>query len=291
MFIVDEFGKATISLGGVCRLGCGHCYTMTRAFKHAPSWSVNDVMEWVHNHLHNIQIACVSGDTDPFLREQESIHLLRRLVDECPAIAIMFTTRLLPSASAMDAIVDMAGDMRHSERVFLACVSLVTYSYPNAIERADRVPSSAARLELIAQLANRGVQVVVALRPTFPFSVVPADEVERIIQTLDPEVIAVLGEVLLLDREGMIERRLGLAHEGVRIASEGQLTFLDQPASWRKLMPTVEVEFTKHVCNERGFPFYLRSASAVALAAHGLRTGVRVGRNVWPSFEVANVLP
>src|SRR5262249_23918203 len=146
--IVDQFGKVTVSLGGVCTLGCRHCYTMTSQFKHAAVATGAQVVAELKR-LDGFSLICVSGDTDCFLEEDAGVDLLERIVQEFgTSTDLMFTTRMVPSASARRRIVNLADIARASGKLLIPCVSLVSYSYPNAVERAARVPSSLDRIAL-----------------------------------------------------------------------------------------------------------------------------------------------
>src|SRR4051794_37279502 len=97
MLKVDSEGKVTISTGGVCSLGCKHCYTLTSQFVHQPHMTPGQALEQLDKLNSSFSVICISGDTDSFEVKDEGLELLERVCSTHPKADVMFTTRLVPS--------------------------------------------------------------------------------------------------------------------------------------------------------------------------------------------------
>jgi hypothetical protein len=259
---LDPFGKVTVSLGAHCPLACAHCYTNTPGFHVDPKRAVEAAISVVAS-LPGARTICLSGDTDPFLRPVAAIEFLERAAREFPSTHLMLTTRLIPPKEIEERFLDLSRSLSSQGRLCVAGISFVTRSYPNAIEDPARVPDPGERIEFLQRLSNGPQPVLLALRPTLPFHVVPPEEVEAIVVEVGRAAGAVLGEVLLLDEEGVIADRLGIP---VALTDDelGPLSFLNQPSPrWRKRNLPEESSFVAALCERVGVPQFMRSVSAM----------------------------
>jgi len=195
--IIDVYKKVTVSLGGKCTLGCKHCYTNTRSFSHALKITPEIVIDKLLEEKGNFSTICISGDTDVFINQAEGLALLKNVVQQFTNETIMFTTRIIPSQTIINKIVELGNICSLKKQLFIPCISLITYSYPNNIENPKKVASSTERLDFLKHLAVHGLPCFLTLRPTFPFSLVPLSETEQILDYIGNVPAAVLGEVFL----------------------------------------------------------------------------------------------
>ena len=260
--IVDSFEKATVSLGGACPLRCAHCYITTKQFHPSRKRNVEEVIDNLKQLKEPFTVICISGDTDCFLDPVTGLDLIKQVATSFEKTDIMFTSRLLPGEIVVDSIIALSREMAKSRRLLIPCVSLVTFSYPNRIENPRLVPSSEQRLHLLEQYMVGGLPCFLTLRPTFPFGLVTRGEVQRIIAEAVGKAVAVLGEAFILDLAGEIVSRLGIT-PSLYEDSLSPLSFLPQSSVWKKILPSEEIEFTRTVCEEYQFPFFLRSMSGV----------------------------
>lgn len=175
---------------------------------------------------------------------------------------IMFTTRLIPPKEIIKELIKIGNICNEREQLFVPCISVITYSYPNKIENGLLVPSTIERLNFFQTLISAGLPCFLTLRPTFPFEIVPLNEIVQILDYIKVTPAAVLGEVLLLDKSGILEKRLGI-DVGQKACQESKLTFIDQPLEWKKMYCNKEHTSIKEECVRRGFPFFMRSMSAI----------------------------
>jgi hypothetical protein len=260
--VVDSFRKVTVSLGGRCPLNCRHCYTTVSAFTTAPRLSVEEVVDSLVPLDDLFDIICVSGDTDCFLDEREGLSLIATLVRIFPEAHLMFTTRIVPGDDVVDELGRLAADMAERHRLMLPGVSLVSPDFPNFSEKSHLIASTDARIELLSTFTELGMATLFALRPTFPFALVSADQVRQLLTRAAPRCAAVLGEVMILDSAGQLAGRLGIP---TRIHSDrlSPMTFLDQDALWSKRSYPREARFAADVCEDLRVPYFLRSGSAL----------------------------
>src|SRR5207244_3802583 len=140
---------------------------------------------------------------------EANVTLMEKLARRYVAVPIMFTTRLVPSVETYAAIRTLAAECLRRRQPFIPCVSLVSFSYPNKIEKPDRVPPPSERLDLIRRFVADGIPCIVALRPTFPFTLVAPEEVTRLVDAFPSGTTAVLGEVFLVDKSRQLPSRMG----------------------------------------------------------------------------------
>src|SRR5438046_1770622 len=98
---VDATRKATISLGGSCRLRCSHCYITAPQFRFQRRQSIAETIEFLESQEGAFDAICISGDTDPLLEQERFCQLLAECASRFPASHLMFTTRLVPTAATL----------------------------------------------------------------------------------------------------------------------------------------------------------------------------------------------
>lgn len=265
MFRTDPDRKITISFGGVCPLRCRHCYTYTKSFSPPPRRSIDDILIALERDRARFDIVCVSGDTDFLLDQDQGVALLECIVRDFPEKSIMFTTRLIPDQSHQINIEGLVRRCSKEGRFIFPCISVVTLDHSNKSESSSKIPSGQCRIEWLNRLASTGAPTFLTLRPTFPFSLVSASEIERIALSVSPAIAAVLGEIFLLDKAGEIESRLEIKMTD-RVVRQGKFSFIEQDAVWNKAKLANEINFQRSLFNMRGIPFFMRSMSAVKLA-------------------------
>lgn len=288
---VDQHGKVTVSLGGRCPLSCRHCYTVTTQFVHPPTRTAADIVAGLSVLPEGtFNVICVSGDTDCFIDAELGTDLLSVLCESFPRVAIMFTTRLVPPPHCVNRLGYLAKQCSRREQLLIPCISVVTFSYPNRIELPDRVPSTPDRMEFLQAMSEAGLPTILAMRPTFPFSVVSSVEVAAIVEHAFRYTTIALGEVLILDQHAQIARRLGVpTSEETDFVTP--MTFLNQPSWWRKRMANDEVAYTRAMWQKRSIPYYLRSPTALRLLKANWRFNVhRLDATDWPVEDTGEYL-
>jgi len=262
MIQIDKEKKITVSLGGNCKLKCAHCYTNTRDFEHQNQKTVDEILKVLNERRGDFTTVCISGDIDCFLDPYKGIELIQKIVTDFTTENIMFTTRIIPPKEIVEELFLIGNICNKRKQLFIPCISVVTFNYPNKIENSLMVPNTIERLEFMRVLVKAGIPCFLTIRPTFPFEIVPFFEIVQILDYIKDAPAAVLGEVLLLDKGGIIEGRLGI---NIRQGEyqESKLTFINQPSEWKKLYCKKEHSAIKEECYRRGIPFYLRSMSAI----------------------------
>jgi DNA repair photolyase len=260
--LVDVHGKLTISLGGFCPLQCKHCYTTVPNFSQDPKRTVEAALEILESVAPELKVICLSGDTDPFLRPNLAIDFLERAAREYPNTDLMYTTRLIPRRQYQEQLIDFGNSLAARGQLCVPAVSLITATYPNNIEDPSLVPSSIERLAFLSLLATSKQPAMLALRPTFPFEIVPRAELDKIVSVLDPRVSVILGETFLLDDLGVITRRVGLKPNQECDRSE-PLTFMNQPTNWYKRRYPKETQYMAELAALNQRNYFTRSISAL----------------------------
>jgi hypothetical protein len=259
---VDQFGKVTVSLGGRCPVGCRHCYVNARSFSPDPKRSVSETVEVLRRLSRPFTVVCLSGDVDCFLRPQRAIELLDAVAREFPKVDVIFTTRLVPPHRVLEQLHDLGTSLADEGRLLLGCVSFVSSRFPNTVEEPQRVATTQDRVALLRALSRGRQPAVAALRPTFPFNVVPRREVSDLIAQCAPWAAVLLGEAFILDQAGEIAAKIGM-RPALGTDEISHLTFLHQTSTWRKRLLTDETSFASLVARGHGRPYFMRSISAV----------------------------
>lgn len=265
MFYIDSEKKITVSLGGKCSLGCKHCYTNCSAFLHQDKITVKELIKDLGCIDSNtFTTICISGDVDTFLNPYEGLELIALLAEIYRKKTIMFTTRLVPNDNIKKELTLIGKKCLERGQLFIPCISVISFAYPNQIENSKLVPSTTERLDFFIKLCKSGIPCFLTLRPTFPFEIVQMSEIVNILKYVKNLPASVLGEVLLLDQNGEIEKRLGMQvinkNNPIQIS---KMTFLNQECYWKKVYFRNEHKEIKKECNNLGMPFFLRSMSAI----------------------------
>lgn len=262
MIQIDDYKKITVSLGGICKLGCAHCYTNTGYFMHQKQLSSDEILKILKSRKGNFTTICISGDTDSFLDPYKGLELIQKIVKNFVTENIMFTTRLVPPRGIVEELSKIGNICNNRKQLFIPCISIVTFNYPNKIENSTLVPNTIERLNFLKALTSAGLPCFLTIRPTFPFEIVPFNEIVKILDYVKNTPAAVLGEVLLLDKMGLIENRIGIDIRKMDY-EESNLTFINQPLEWKKVYCKKEHDIILKECWQRGIPFFMRSMSAV----------------------------
>ena len=257
---LDSFGKVMISFGGVCTLGCKHCYTMTKSFSHAPRQSVQDCIEQLLSIEKPFSHICVSGDTDPLLDQEAFRELIFEIHKILPEKTITYTSRLIPDSETLQTVSELNLSRRSGDTLIVPAVSLVTHSYPNQVERKETVPSSAERILTLERYREMKVPCIIAMRPIFPFSIVPRLEIDKIVEVAAELDCILLGETFIVDPRNEIGQRLAIEHS---FSVKSPLTFIDQPGQWLKGHFLKEEEYLESLCRRRRVIFFMRSSPAI----------------------------
>lgn len=257
---IDETGKITISLGGSCRLRCKHCYITTPQFQFQRRLQVKDIHTKLLEEKGSFSAICISGDIDPLLDQEGFISLLKMCSTEFSDCHLLFTTRLLPNSNVVKEIISAKERLAEHQKFVFPAVSFVTFRYPNEIEDEKQVPSTDERINLVKMLHNLDFPVLVAMRPTMPFSITPKHEVKKLIEQLSGICHAILGEIFIDDINETISNRLNLKPT---YKEKGKMTFLEQSGYWVKSKYESEIEFAMNIASQNNIAFFMRSMSAV----------------------------
>lgn len=262
-FTVDNFGKVTISFGGICPLKCSHCYTVANQFVHSRLRKMDAILNELHALKEKFTTICISGDTDPFLFPEKTLDLLSILSTEFPWTDIMITSRLIPDEKIINGIIDIGVIMSRAERLLIPGISVITYSYPNSIEDPRLVPSTKKRLELLRNFSIGGLPCFLAMRPTFPFAVVSKSELKNIVKDAAPYTTVFLGEAFIIDPDNEISKNIGLEKIEVLKENYSPMTFLSQPNLWEKRIYSKEAAYIEALCSLYDKPYFMRSMSGL----------------------------
>jgi len=258
--------RAMVSLGPLsseshCSYHCAFCYVQ-KGFNSYAKLSVDQIVNFLKPRKSEFSIIYVSGDTDSFAppRTEEGLALLEALSEsfDCD---LMFTTRTVFNEKDLKSLKETQETVLENGHFLFGCESITRLRSVPQIEPKP-IPSPEARIEMLRAFWRLGLISVLTMRPFLP--VVPVEEYREIINICRPFVDIVLGEVLYMDPEGVVERRLfpNGAPENLRLALH-KMDFDDNGIEW-KVWEAKRVEReVRDYCNAQEIPFFMRSRPAV----------------------------
>lgn len=258
-------GRAMVSLGPLsskryCSYRCAFCY-VNADFASYPRVPVDEIVQFLYGRRGDFDIVYVSGDTDSLAhpRTREGIDLIER----CGALGVdvLFTTRAPLGKSDLDRLGAIGEDLRRKGRILFGCVSICRLRSAPHLEPPP-IPAPERRLEVLAELRERGITAVLAMRPFLP--VVPTAEYVELVEMAAKSVDVVLGETWYADAGGVLEAQVLAGESRLNLEFEAKRMDFDKNQALWKVWPGSEIERTvAEVCKRLEIPFFMRSRPAI----------------------------
>lgn len=263
-FIVDRGRKIVVSLGGKrCPLNCAHCYTFAPDFKFFPSKNPDELISDLLPICNSDTIVYLSGDIEPFLAESKALKFLELMASNTD-VDLLFTTRLSLSESTIDSIAQINEIQIQKNRLLIGSVSIPALESYQRIETAKMVPTPYERVELLKKLLSIPIPTMVAIRPIFPTRIINPGEYRRLISLISTYSTIIVGELLFLDTEGILENRLGISVSEEEYF-EGKMSFLAQDRKWKVCKWDSQIQVIRDECKKHDKAFYMRSMPGIEL--------------------------
>ena len=151
--------------------------------------------------------------------------------------------------------------MLRSGRLLTACVSIPAIASIKKLEPSSRIPSPKRRIRFLHQLHGLNIATVLTLRPLFPQSFIPIDELIDIIVSAASASSAVLSSGIVLE-EG-VQSRLRKLPADLHTVRAPLMPCLGNKYDVLYVDVEPELRTLRDVCSKRGLPFFTESISAV----------------------------
>ena len=263
-YFVDRGGKLVVSLGGrKCPVNCAHCYVFAPGFKFFPRKSPTDLVTELVALNQDYNIVYLSGDIEPFLDESQAVEFLRQMAGRAD-VDLLFSTRMVLSSETLTALAEINNIQVAKGRLLIGTVSIPALDSYRRIEPGKMVPSPKERVGVLQSLARIPIPTMAALRPVFPAVIVSPEEYRRLLALVAPHSTVILGELLFLDTEGVLEQRLQFKVAENDVFVE-QMSFFAQDREWKVCRCDSQIAVIREECIHLNKPFYMRSMPGVEL--------------------------
>lgn len=171
-----EQDRVLVPVGEPCPFACQYCYTRGGEVGLARV-EVEEILSRFRQFAQDTPFETIQFgyDGDPFARPERGLAMLRQLA--AMGKHVNFSTKALIEGSIIDALNDLRRAMEARETTLSALVSFSCWESAPVVE--PHTPSPSERMQTVANLANTGISVFIAMRPVLPH--IPDAEYERIV--------------------------------------------------------------------------------------------------------------
>jgi DNA repair photolyase len=247
--------RIMVSFGEKCVFKCKYCYTSASTFENYPNRNADLIVDAIRNfpdrNFENIYISC---DMEAFVDQKRAIELIKKLVTLDKDIH--FTTKMILSDTTIESIARINDELNQNGRMLIPAITICAMESSKELE--PDIPSPHERIETIIKLNEKGLKVILAMRPFLPS--VGLNEYKEILDLTAKHIESVLGGMLFLDLEGNIERKLGLNIENFQLQP---MYFIDKPGMWKVYIGEREQRFVEEYCKYLKKDFFMTSPPAI----------------------------
>lgn len=253
--------RVLVSFDDICPYQCKHCYTLDIR-RSGYNRSISEIVDSIETQ--EFDVVYVSQRRDNFTDPDEGMELCEKLFEKyCCNIFII--TRNVFANDQIERLLLLKNKMeKNDKKIIVACSVFATKSYATS-ENPHVVPSPYERLNFIKHLSDCGVKTFVIIRPVFPNSIIPIDELHELVDECKKINVCVVSSGLAvnddicwrLDLDSTKLQYLKDVHylEG---AMEGTLEFINVESELAEL---------KQYCNKEGVTFFDHTLQALNYVA------------------------
>ena len=190
--------RELVSFSGKCPLNCKHCFTKEIVSDNEVENEVEDVIKQLAGK--DFDVVYISHYKENFFNPEKGVKLCEDIYEKYQC-DICVTTRCILTGGLMARIKKLYKDMKATGNNLTFCVSVPAYNSYCKIEDETLIPTPQQRIDFAGQLKRIGITSIVTVRPLFPASYIPTDEVHMIIDNCKGKVDAILtGGICVTDR-------------------------------------------------------------------------------------------
>ena len=222
--------RVLVSFDDICPYQCKHCYTLDIR-RLADNRSVSEIVDSIASQ--EFDVVYISQRRDNFTNPDKGLELCEKIFERYNC-NIFIITRNVFEEHQVERLLRLQNEMqRNNKNIIVASSVFATNSYVKS-ENPHAIPSPYERLDFMKQLSKRGVKTVVIIRPVFPKSTIPIEELYELVDICKTFNTCVVSSGLAVNDN--ILWRLGLNSddvcymENVRYlegAMEGEIRFLN----------------------------------------------------------------
>jgi len=247
--------RVLVSYDEYCPFECKHCYTY--GINRETLRTVDEIVDGISDIP--FDVVYVSQKNDNFAIPERGIQLCEKLFEryECNIFAI---TRNVLDDSYIARISDLASKMeRHGKKFFFA-VSIPALKSSSVTECVSKVPSPTERLDFMKRLYDKKVTTIALIRPLYPDTIVPLNEIYEIIDRCSKNVHCIVSGGLGVNDDVLM--RLGM--------DATDFSYVDKPylqgaidCDIKFIDVTLEMQALIEKCQSVGIPFFEHSMPAL----------------------------
>lgn len=251
--------REIVSFAGRCEMNCKHCF----ALEQENNLESNDV-EMVVDSLKDkeFDIIYVSHNKENFFKPEDGLRLCERLYETYKK-DLCVTSRCVLENETFEKLVLLNKKMKSKGKRIYWCASVPAMESASIMEDLSKVPSPKERIEFLHKLKTNGICSILSVRPMFPNSVIPDEEICNLIKQSAQSVHAVITGGLITTAE--IDKRLGLIQTNWKYSPNNDSDYLVGAIGKEARFVDVEDEILhlKKCCDLYGVAFFAHSMQAI----------------------------
>lgn len=249
--------REIISFGGTCPFDCKHCFGCE--IHESKEQEIDEVVESLKNS--NFDVLYISQNKENLINPYECIELCEKLYDEY-CCDIFITTRCVLNDDEINQFLNLSKKMKESNKNLTICVSIPALNSYSKTENKNAVPTPTERIEFLSKIKDSEIYSMVTIRPLFPNSFIPQDEIFQLVDQCNGKVDCILtGGLMVTDK---ILKRLGVEKSDFNYLPYGDSEYLKGiDVDFLTVDVVEEMKNLKEYCNKKNILFFAHSMDAL----------------------------
>lgn len=251
--------RKIISFGGKCSFDCKHCFGCEIDETNKNEVGIDDLIVSLQNQ--NFDVLYISQNKENLTDPHKCIELCEKLYEEY-CCDIFITTRCILNDNEITHFINLSEKMKENNKNLTICVSIPAMDSYSKTENKDKVPTPHQRIDFLKKIKNSNIYSMVTIRPLFPNSFIPQDEIFQLVDECKNKVDCILtGGLMVTDK---ILKRLGVDKSEFNYLPYGNSEYLKGiDVDFMAVDVSEEIKNLKEYCNKNGILFFAHSMDAL----------------------------
>lgn len=251
--------RALVSFSGKCPLNCKHCFTKEIVANDELENEVVDVVKQLEGK--EFDVVYISHYKENFYDPEKGVQLCEQIYKtyQCD---ICVTTRCIFTGGPLARIKKLNQEMCKNGNNLTFCISVPAYDSYNKIEDETLIPTPQQRIDFAGQLKRLGITSIVTIRPLFPDSYIPQEEIHTIIDACIGKADAIItGGLCVTDR---IINDLDMSFGTFSYLKDADSEYLKGvDKKFKEVDVRKEMKDMEDYCQKRRIPFFRHTLEAL----------------------------
>lgn len=251
--------RSIISFDGICPMNCRHCYTYDLE-DNKEIKTIETILKEIENE--ESDIIYISRRYENFFIESAGLKLTRSAFEKYHK-HIFIITRCNLTDECINDLAQLMNEMKEYGKKLVIAISIPAMMSYSITEDSNAISSPEERCEVIKRIYNQGIPVIAMLRPVYPDSIIPVEELKRIIDNVSGNVDAVVSSGLAVNEE--IKKRLNMENVIFKYLEDNSQNYLvgSEAKNIKYIDVNEELGVLSDYCKNKGIPFFTHSMEAL----------------------------